>query len=246
MDINNRRVLNIAHRGASGHAPENTLASFCLAMEFGADMIEFDLHRSSDGQLIVVHDRRLTRVGKKRWAVDKMTLKELKTIDVGSWFGRAYKGERIPTLRDVLKLARDRIELNLEIKRGDRPYDMIEKPIIGMLKDYGMLEKSLISSFDYIYLENIREIEKEARIGLLVDRGVFAASLKKALSIGAETINLPVRMLNEDVIKMAKAEGLKLYVYAVDNETDMERHIEMGVDGIFTNYPDRLKKLLSA
>lgn len=214
-------------------------------MELGADMIEFDLHRSSDGHLIVVHDRRLTRVGKKRWVVDKMTLEELKTIDVGFWFGEAYKGERIPTLREVLKLTRDRIGLNVEIKRGDRLYDLIEKPLLDLIKEYGMLGDTLISSFDQIYLENVREIEKSARIGLLMDRGGFKEGLKKAISIGAETINLPTKMLTKKVIDMAKTEGLKLYVYTVNEVPGMQRYIDMGVDGIFTNYPDRLGRLFS-
>lgn len=247
MDINKRgRVLNIAHRGASGHAPENTLASFCKAIEIGADMIEFDVHRSVDGHLIVVHDRRLTRVGEKRWAVDMMTLEELKTIDVGSWFGKGYAGERIPTLRDILKLTRGKIELNLEIKSGGSSYDLIEKPIIGLLREYGMLDKTLVSSFDYTYLENIRKAEKSARIGLLVDKGGFKAGLNKALSLYGEAINITDKILSKKVIEMAKAEGLKLYVYTVDDVADMERYIKMGVDGIFTNYPDRLGRLLSA
>lgn len=245
MDIDKeKKILNIAHRGASGHAPENTLASFQAAIELGADMIELDLHRSKDGHLVVIHDRRLTRVGKKKWAVNEMGLEELRSIDVGSWFGDEFRGARIPTLREVLELTRDRIGLNIEIKKGYRPYDLIEKSILDLIGKYRMLDHVLISSFEDLYLENIRGLDKSARIGLLIDRGSLIKGLKKALFLGAEAVNIPKERVTKEAVKMARGHNLRLYVYTVNEITEMKRYIDMGIDGIFTNYPDRLKRLL--
>src|SRR3989304_1235432 len=106
--------LNIAHRGASGHAPENTLAAFRLAMEMGAQMIELDLHQSRDGVPVVIHDTSLWRTAGIRRNVGSLTLREIKRLDVGSWFNPQFKDQRIPTLEEVLELVLDQIPLNVE------------------------------------------------------------------------------------------------------------------------------------
>src|SRR6266850_7844739 len=126
--------LIIAHRGASGDAPENTMAAFRLAMDSGADMIELDLHLSKDSALVVCHDSKLNRTARIKKTIKQLTLKELKKLDVGSWFHPRFSGETIPTLEEVLKLTVNRIALNIEIKQGSSLYPGIEKQLIELLE----------------------------------------------------------------------------------------------------------------
>ena len=237
-------VLNIAHRGASGHAPENTLAAFQTAVEMGAHMIELDLHLSLDNELVVIHDRSLKRTTGSRGSVDRSTFKEIRTLDAGSWFNERYRGEQVPILEEVLERVGPHARLNVEIKKGLRAYPSLERRLLTCLEGHGQHEQPLISSFDETTLQRVRRLDKSIPIGYLFERGSPGSVIRRALKFGAVSVHGSTRAVSKELIGKAHAEGLKVYVYTVNEEEEMRRWISLGVDGVFTNYPDRLTAVL--
>lgn len=234
------RVLNIAHRGASGHAPENTIAAFRMAVEMGAEMIEFDLHETKDGHFVVIHDETLKRTTGDRRGVEEVTLEELKSLDAGSWFGRKYAGEKVPTLSEVCEHLPSDIPLNIEIK-GVR--EGSEGRLLSLIKDYRREESVLISSFDHQVLFRIREKEERVPIGLLFRRKEKIV-YERISRFAASSLHLSTKSVTEDAVEKTHRRGISLYVYTVDRKREMKKFLRMGVDGIFTNYPDRLAQVL--
>jgi len=237
-------ILNIAHRGASGHAPENTLASFQKAVKMKAHMIELDVHQSLDKELVVIHDRSLKRTTGHKGTVGRVPLKKLKTLDAGSWFHARYQGEKIPTLQEVFELIDNRARLNIEIKKGLRAYPDLEKKLLDCLDGYPQNEPPLLSCFDESVLQKLRRLDPCIPIGYLFEKGKPDQVISKALKLGAVSVHGPARSVSGELIAKAHSEGLKVYVYTVDEQEQMRHWIGLGVDGIFTNYPDRLAALL--
>ncbi|MBU6430317.1 MAG: glycerophosphodiester phosphodiesterase, partial [Cyanobacteria bacterium REEB65] len=139
----------IAHRGASGYAPENTMASFRLALEMGAKAIELDVHQTKDGQLVVAHDEDLKRTGKRKVRIKDLTSEELSKIDVGSWFDPCFSNERVPKLAEVFELVDGKAELHVELKRGSKLYPGIEEKVVEMIRRRKAQKSTLVSSFDH-------------------------------------------------------------------------------------------------
>src|SRR5512136_2560745 len=131
-------VLRVGHRGARGHAPENTLASFDLAVEMGVNVVETDVHLSKDGEVVLIHDHTVDRTTNGHGFVKDLTLAELKWLDAGSWYDPKYAGERIPTLAELLTWAKDRVGVAIEIKNGPIYYPGIAEKTIRLLRDHGM------------------------------------------------------------------------------------------------------------
>lgn len=228
---------NIAHRGASGHAPENTLAAFRLAEGMGADMVELDLRQTKDGHLVVFHDASLGRVLGLRRQVRSMTLLELQRLDAGSWFGPAFHQERIPTLDEVFACV-GRMELNVEIKHAD------PAKVLTCLAKWGVQQRIVLSSFDPLLLRQLRVLDRSARLGYLLGREVWDRASQWVRDLQLQSLHLSVKRVNEPMIRTAQGAGLKVFVYTVDRESEMERMLKWKVDGIFTNFPDRLSGLL--
>jgi glycerophosphoryl diester phosphodiesterase len=226
----------IAHRGASGHRPENTLPAYELAVELGADMIEVDLHRTRDGAIVVTHDEDLRGLGGAGEIADA-TLAEVRALDAGG-------GERIPTLDELLDGFGARIALNLEIKRGVRAeYGGIEEDALAALEGRGLLERTLFSSFYDPVLARLRARSPRARTGLLISRKFPNEWPARARRLGAEALHPELAIVTPELVRAAHGEGLAVHVYTVDAPADLERMLELGVDGIFTNYPERLTRL---
>lgn len=232
-----RKVMVVAHRGASGYAPENTLAAVKLATEMKADMTEFDVYKSKDGVIVVMHDETVNRTTNGKGKIEEMTLKELQTLDAGSKYDKKFAGEKIPTLEEIIKLAKGKILLNIEIKGAG-----CEKGIVGLVKKYGMQDKVLVSSFHHEYLQTVKELNPDIRTGALVN---FSPDIQKIVSeIKADALNIMWLGFNEKVFKEAKDNGLAVFVWTVNDETGMKKMVEAGVDGIITNYPDRAVSVL--
>ncbi len=236
--------LIIAHRGASGDAPENTLAAFRSAMDQGADMIELDLHQSKDGALVVCHDLKLYRTAHVRKTIKQLTLKELKRLDVGRWFHPRFSGETIPTLEEVLKLAKACVRINIEIKQGSSFYPGIEERLVELLESFQMIESVLVSSFDDHALEVVRALNPKVSIGLLAERGEIKQLIRKASGLAAFSLNLYTRLVTPGLVQEAHRHKLQVYVYTVNQVRLMNYYLLMGLDGIFTNFPGRLAQLL--
>ncbi|MFA6316310.1 MAG: glycerophosphodiester phosphodiesterase family protein [Elusimicrobiota bacterium] len=242
----------IAHRGASGYAPENTLASFRRALEMGASAIELDVHQTTDGELAVLHDWDLKRTARglppghpaRKWRrlhrarVGEMSFAALAAADVGSWFGPRFRGERIPRLADVLELAAGRAELHVELKKGSSLYPCVEARVVALLRDFGALKTAVVSSFDHAALFNARLLEPRLRLGYLLGLTTMKKALKETAALRAESLNISLRQATPRRIGLAKAQGLKVLVYTVNRAADLPRLERLGVDGVFSNYPD--------
>jgi glycerophosphoryl diester phosphodiesterase len=231
-------MLMIAHRGASGHAPENTMAAFKLALEMGAKAIEFDVHQTRDGELVVLHDDDLKRVARRKARIRSLTLAELHQSEVGSWFAKDFASEKVPTLAQLFELAHGRAELHLEIKHGSKVYPGIERNIVEFLRRHHALGTTLISSFDHSALFNVRDIEPEARLGYLLGLTLMPKAWREMKEMKADSLNCSGRQVNARRVAAAHQLGLKVFVYTVNAQKDVDRLGKMGVDGVFTNYPE--------
>jgi len=229
--------LVIAHRGASAYRPENTLPAYELAFAQGADMIEIDLHCTRDGAVVVTHDEELAGLGGRGEIADS-TLAQVRALDAGG-------GERVPTLDEVLDLFGERIAFNLELKRGTRAdYPGLERLALEAVERRGLLEQTLFSSFHDPVLARLRALSPEARIGLLLSRRFPDGALERARGVGAEALHPERSLATAEWVAAAHQAGLAVNVYTVDEEEKLRRLLRIGVDGIFTNVPDRLRALI--
>lgn len=247
-----RKTLNIAHRGASGSAPENTLAAINKALEIGADIVEIDVHLSSDNQLIVIHDNTLDRTTTLKGNVKDHSLKELKNADAGSWFSPEFKNERIPTLDEVLYTINGKAILLIEIKDGSEVYPRIEKLTVEAVKRNGAERWCELQSFSQIAVEKMLEEKSSMPVYKLVVGNVPLLPLHhdgKMKSGSAYQykdvtgINPNYRFAKKRVLKKLHERNQKMYVWTVNDEKLMKKLLLWGVDGIITNYPERLKAL---
>jgi glycerophosphoryl diester phosphodiesterase len=235
-----------AHRGFSGEYPENTLAAFRAAIAAGADMIELDVHLTRDNELVVIHDDTLERTTDGKGNVADKTLAELKRLDAGFKFNPRFAGERIPTLAEVLEVARGRIRVNIELKKGKNfPYtmeDLADRTLAAVEKEK-MTDQVLFSSFDPAAIDRIREIAPRLPIAVITQKP-WATPEEAGGGKRYPTINSSFKNLTEKNVRLARAAGLQVHAWTVNAPADMEKVISLGVDGIITNHPDRLIEIL--
>jgi glycerophosphoryl diester phosphodiesterase len=238
-------LLVIAHRGASGSAPENTLAAFAAALAVGADMVELDVHLSRDGEVMVIHNDSVDRRTNGTGMVADMTRAELQRLDAGSWFSERFGGEPIPALEEVLSLAKGRLRVNVEIKTGYLgPFsmdDLVDRTV-AVVENQQMIDRVIFSSFDPPALKRIAEKWPDAARALLLDTPWQASAVVKAEKF--RIIHCARNTVNARSLRAARAGGLRVNVWTVNREAEMERFIEAGADGIITDYPERLIRLL--
>ena len=229
--------LVIAHRGASAYRPENTLPAFALAVAQRADMIETDLHRTRDGAGVITHDEALAGIG-GRGEIADATLAEIRALDAG-------QGARVPTLDEVLDGFAARIDFNLELKKGTRgEYEGLEALAIEAVRKRGVVGRTLFSSFYDSVLARLRALAPEARIGLLVSQRYPVGIVERARALGAQAIHPEVPLVDAALVGAAHDAGLAVYVFTVDEASEMRRLLGLGVDGLFTNVPDRMRALV--
>jgi len=240
------RPLVFAHRGASKVAPENTLPAFEAAVRMGADGVELDVQYSSDGALVIFHNPRLNATTNGEGRVTSHTLAELRELDAGSWFDPQFAGTRIATLDEVLDLLKGKLLVNIEIKALDSATMGLGADVVKAVRDHDMVDQVVISSFNPLALRRAKVAGPEIEAGLLLapdlpgwTRWAFTRSYSKANGLHPE---LPM----VDAAYMAQAARLKLpvRVWTVNEPDDMQRMIDLGVDAIITDYPDRLVELL--
>jgi glycerophosphoryl diester phosphodiesterase len=231
--------LVIAHRGASGELHENTLPAYELALAQGSDMIEIDLHTTRDGAIVITHDEELEGLGGSG-EVAEATLAEIRRLDAGG-------GAAVPTLQEVLDAFGGRIPFNLELKRGSRAeYPGMEAAAVGEVVGRGLLEETLFSSFFDPVLRTLREVSPEARIALLVSPKFPQGAIERAQKIGAEALNPERTVVSRELVEEAHGAGLAVYVFTVDDVEEMRQLLDIGVDGLFTNHPRRMRDLLAS
>ncbi|WP_076415773.1 glycerophosphodiester phosphodiesterase family protein [Shewanella sp. UCD-KL12] len=230
-------MIIFAHRGASGYAPENTMAAMRKAIELGSRAIELDIH-NVEGELYVFHDRRLDNVSSGTGLIEKVSRSYLDSINVA--------GEPIPTLWQVMEyLSEYQCTVNIELKGLNSlvPFITIYTKLIEELQFPP--EDLLISSFNHQQLLQFRQRFPHAYLAPLFE-GITLNYIDTIKALNAYSIHLSLSFINEEMISLAHAEGSKVFVYTVDNSADMVQIAQIGVDGIFTNFPDKAMKLLSS
>ena len=231
-------MLVIAHRGASGNAPENTMAAFRKAVALGATFIETDLHLSRDARFVAMHDATLNRTTNGQGAVHDMTLAELRKLDAGSWFGSEFAGERIPTLEEILEFSKKNdVVFYLEMKPAGSWGG--EHALIGALRESGEIPRAVVISFDASIVLSLRKIEPTLMTGLLYD-GQVEKPIQKAVEIGARQLAVRGDLVTPALIAEAKKKDLQIVCWTVNHPAHMRMLIAAGVDGIMSDYPERL------
>ena len=232
--------LVIAHRGASGYEPENTLRAFELAIAQGAQMIEMDLHLTRDGHVVVIHGSDLSETTNLHGLVSNMTLADLRRADAG-------KGERVPTLDETLDLVRGRAELYLEIKDTRAAEETLR-----IVRARGLERGVMLASFDLDLMRRLGVEVKDIRLGLILGSRSLSPVVVSRMMLpwivlrhfNYQVLSVHVKLCHHLLVRQTRSQGKGLFVWTVNDEGTMRRTIALGVDGIVTNYPDRLVKLM--
>jgi len=267
------KVLNIAHRGARSLAPENTIAAAQKGLEVGADMWELDVQLTADGELIVMHDAKLTRTSdvvdrfpqRRPWRVAEFALSDIQNLDCGTWFTRqdpfgqiaagalstpetdSYIDQRAPTLRHALEFTRENSwSVNVELKRlssDDKGTLMVQKTI-DLVTALEMEQSVLLSSFNHDYLRQAQSLAPSLATAAL---SLFAIRrpVRYLTNLGAQAYNPRRGAVRGRMVRMLRDSGLDVYVWTVNDEKTMRRLIGMGVSGIITDFPQTLRGLLA-
>ena len=237
-------IINYAHRGASGYFPENTMLSFRKAIELGATGIETDVQMTSDGVLVLIHDEKVNRTTNGIGLVKDFTYDELNKLDAGSWFDKKYSNEKIPTAKELIIFAKENnMLLNLELKNGIVMYSYLEEKLIDMINTFNYADKVILSSFNHYSIVHCKEISKQIKTGLLYMAGIYHPEVYCKFT-GADALHPYFYSINKEIIGDAKNQGILVNPFTVNEENSMKDLIEAGVDGLITNYPDKLKKVL--
>ncbi|WP_281890037.1 glycerophosphodiester phosphodiesterase [Paenibacillus sp. YYML68] len=237
------RPLIIGHRGAAGEAPENTLASFKLAIEQGADALELDVHESADGDIIVCHDHTVDRTTDGTGRIDAMLADELRKLDAGAWFSPSYAGERVPLLAEVFAAVPQHIMINVEIKCDYSARLSIR--LLQLLVEYGRMDSVVVSSFNHKTLLRLKHDHPALRIGLLyVGDLVHHAKLADISGMDVYSLHPHYAGIGAEDVQEAVRCGLKVYPYTINEPQHLQQAIAAGCTGIITDYPARLKQLL--
>jgi glycerophosphoryl diester phosphodiesterase len=246
-------TLVAAHRGGAGLWPENSLLAFRSAIALGVDFLEFDLHLTGDGEVIVLHDPTLERTTTGKGAVGDLTLADLAPVRLRTRDG-AVTGEPVPTFAALLALAAAvsvglRPEIKVDAKR--QRYPGIEEKVLGLLRARGLLERATIQSFQPETIRRLHELDPKARRMLLVSRGGVernrarpAEAVRRARELGATDLGMNHRLIDADVIAAARAAGIRLSAWTVNEESDLRRMIDLGADVVMSDRPDVARRLL--
>ncbi|MDO8056167.1 MAG: glycerophosphodiester phosphodiesterase family protein [Candidatus Hermodarchaeota archaeon] len=227
-------VKVIAHRGSGIGPHENTLTGFLKSISWGVDCIECDLRSSRDGAIILLHDFSLERLAHRSELVAEKTLSELKALEIGD-------GEKIPTLTEFLELVAPykEFQINLDVKVIG-----IEAQILGRIEDAELLDRTMISSFIQPVLTKVRKLNDEIPTALLYEYDL-QDPVNLAKTLGCTAINPQLHFIDEQLISTCHREGLEINPWLINEREDMERFISYGVDGIITDYPPRLLRILN-
>jgi glycerophosphoryl diester phosphodiesterase len=233
-------MLKIAHRGASGTAPELTRSAFLRALELGADMIELDVRLTKDGYLVVIHDDELERTTTGTGLVREHTLAELKRLDAGAWFDQRFRGETILTLEEGIDIVGRRALLNIEIKSVPGMWSHAALKTVAVLTHAGILGTTVISSFDMRVLEKVRELAPAARVGVLWLDPDFEEAWRWAKELAAWSFHPWSELVQDEAVDESHRRGLRVLTWTVNEPEEINRMASMGVDGIISDYPERL------
>jgi glycerophosphoryl diester phosphodiesterase len=227
-----------AHRGASAHAPENTLAAFELAVKQGAPAIEFDVKLTSDRQVIIFHDLTLNRTTNGSGAVTKQPLAALRELDAGSWLSAEFHGEKIPTLGEVFDAVGKKLLINVELTNYTTPFDGLVHEVAALVKKHGLQERILFSSFFPTNLVIARRLLPTVPRGQLILQGNSGCWQRTAANFMALEAEHPFTSdVSADSVKRAHAKDRRVHAWTVNDPAEMRCLHSLGVDGVFTDNP---------
>nr|WP_239587077.1 glycerophosphodiester phosphodiesterase [Bacillus ectoiniformans] len=252
---NDKDILNVAHRGASGHAPEHTITSYKMGEQMHGDYIEIDLQMTKDGELIAMHDETLDRTTNGTGQVKDHTLAEIKQLDAGSWFNEKYPemakpeyaGLKVPTLDEVFQTFGKNANYYIETKSPE-VYPGMEEALLEKVKQYGINKDTLlVQSFSAASLLKMHDLDPSVNLVQLMwytspatlSDAELAAVKQYAIGIGPNS-----SMIDQEYVHKVVNSGLEIHPYTVNEKEEMQKLIDWGVTGIFTNFPDRLNEVL--
>ena len=235
----NQPVLVIAHRGSSETAPENTLAAFRLAVEQRADFIEFDVQESSDGEVVVVHDSDLMKVGGSPLKVWEATATQLRAVDIGSRTAPQFSSERVPTLAETLAVSRGGSRVVVELKSYGHD-ERLEERVVAIVEAAGMVDDSIFMSLDHDMVRKIKQLRPSWRAGVLV-----AKAIGDLTSLGADFLAVESRLATRAFVRQAHRAGQDVYVWTVNDPAAMLAAMSNGVDGLITDAPDLARRVVA-
>ncbi|MFZ6031533.1 MAG: glycerophosphodiester phosphodiesterase [Chloroflexota bacterium] len=236
-----------AHRGASLHAPENTLAAFTLAVQHGADAIELDAKLSADGQVVVIHDQTVNRTTGSHGKVGEMTLAALKRLDAGSCFDAAYRGEPIPTLDEVFEVIGKQTFTNVELTNYASPRDDLPDRVAELVRCHDLAGRVMFSSFNPRALQRAHALLPAVPLGLLALPGPKGWPMRAwpgRLLVPYQALHPEKTDTHGRLVAGLHQLGRRVHVWTVNDETEMRRLFSLGVDGIFTDDPRLAKQVL--
>lgn len=246
MLFNQKPPYYFAHRGASAHAPENTLEAFQLAMQQGAKFIEFDVKLTSDHQVVVIHDQTVDRTTDGKGNVKRLSLQELKELDAGSWYNVKFRNTRIPTLSEVFESFGNNLCMNVELTNYVTPFDGLVKKVCDLVKLHGMESSVIFSSFYPTNLIQARKLLPTVPCGQLSFPGVsgwWQRSWGRLIDLQAD--HPFTSDVTGDFVTRSHQAGRLVHVWTVNDPDVMRRLWKMGVDGIFSDDPLMAGNVLS-
>ncbi len=236
------RPIVFAHRGASAHAPENTLAAFELALRQGADAVELDAKLTADEQVVVIHDQTVDRTTEGHGRVKDLSLAELRKLDAGSHFDITFRGEPIPTLEEVLKAIGQLTFVNIELTNYNATTDNLPEKVAALVKRLKLTRRVMFSSFNPIALRRAHRLLPEVPLGLLAlpgGRGLLARSWLGRMMVPYQSLNPEFRDVTPGLVDKLHKMKRNVLTYTVNEHAEMLRLFQAGVDGIFTDDPPR-------
>ena len=239
------RPLLFGHRGCSAAAPENTLAAFRRAAESGIPGIELDVHRCMTGELVIIHDDSLQRTAGLDALVEETAYAEIAGLDAGSWFGEAFRGERVPLLRELLDLAGPEIYFDIEIKNRERRCGPLERQLAGLIRNRSLHGRVIISSFNPFSLREIKRLDTDISTALIYTRH---PELPRPLRNGAGRFICRPDVLKPEKNKVCRRSmffkgrlaGYPVLPWTVDDPEEARRLLALGAEGIISNRPEDL------
>jgi glycerophosphoryl diester phosphodiesterase len=241
------RLLIIAHRGASADFPENTLPAFAAGVEAGADLVELDYRHSADGVPVVLHDETLDRTtdarrlfGGEKLPVAARTRADLERLDAGAWFAPRFAGTRLPSLEQALEVIQPGSVTLIERKAGDA------QTCVELLRRLGLVERVVVQSFDWDYLRDCRRLAPELALVALGEKELTPARAAEAAELGALGVGWNAKTLTAAEIAMAHARGLRVWSWTVDDPARARELVAAGVDGLITNRPAEIRRLVES
>ncbi len=235
----NNKIIIVAHRGAAGKAPENTLAAFQKAIDEQTDWIELDVQENAEGQIVVMHDSDFMKLAGNPIKIWDATQAQLKDIDIGSWFDPKFATQRVPTLKQVLELARGKAKVVIELKYYGHDQNL-EQGVIDIVEGAQMVNETAIMSLKYKAAQRIRGLRPGWTVGLL-----SATAIGDLSQLDTDFLAVATSMVSAGFITRAHKAGRQVFVWTVNDPVSMSRMISLGVDGLITDEPAMAKRVLA-